>query len=370
MFMVFGLAGLRSGWGRATRRAFTLIECLVVIAVIGLLVALLLPAVQSAREAARRASCGNNLKQIGLALHGYTDLHNALPPGRSRTRDPLYAGTNPPCTSTFFDRSFLVATLPHIEEVALYNAMNHAKLCTGVENTTTFGVAVATFACPSDPDATVRAMNLNAFADRKLADPPGERFQMAFTSYSGCFGSFNTDAYPDPSTGCVVPSARIAQNNGAFNDRAPITLASFRDGLSHTIVVAEKATTSYRALDTPSVIYAIRNGWYVTGSWGDTLFTTFYPPNLHKKLGGTHPDHQLRDASSFHPGGLNALMGDGSVRFIKETIDSWPLDTLNGEPAGIGRDPGGWWTHLPKPGVWQALGSRNGGEVVGAAESW
>ena len=368
MFRVLGSFSL---WrqSKTSNRAFTLVECLVVVAVIGLLVALLLPAVQAARESARRASCGNNLKQIGLALISYADVHRCLPPGRARTRDPRYAGINPPCTSQFFDRSFLIAGLPFLEQAPLYNAMNHGRLCTGAENSTTFGVAVATFSCPSDPDASVRDMDRNAFNDRGLSNPPGGRYRMAFTSYSGCFGSFATDAYPDPQAGCVVAPARIAQNNGPFNDRAPITLASFRDGLSHTILVAEKATTSYRALDTPTVIYAIRNGWYVTGSWGDTLFTTFYPPNLYKKLRSSHPDHQLKDASSYHPGGLNALMGDGSVRFIKETIDSWSLDATNGEPAGIGRDPGGWWVHAPKPGVWQALGSRNGSEVI-SSDSW
>ena len=346
------------------RRAFTLIECLVVIAIIGLLIALLLPAVQAAREAARRASCSNNLKQIGLALHNYVDVQGCLPPGRSRTSDPLYAGSNPPCTSAFFDRSFLVSILLHLEQPSLYNAVNQSRLITGAANTTVFGIDVGVFACPSDPGSSVRDMNANAFADRGLTDPPGGRFRMFFTSYSACFGSLSTDAYPDPAHGCVVAPQKIAQNNGCFNDRSPVTLASVSDGLGNTIFAAEKATASYLSLDTPTIIYGVRNGWFVTGAWGDTLFTTFYPPNYYKTAGGSRPDLQLRDASSYHPGGLNALMGDGSVRFIKETVESWPLDPLNGQPARIGRDPGGWWINVPRPGVWQALGSRNGGETI------
>ncbi len=350
-----------------TRRAFTLLECLVVIAIIGLLVALLMPAVQAAREAARRAGCSNNLKQIGLGLHNYLDAQGCLPIGRMKTFDPLYAGANPPCTSKFFDRSFLVAILPYLEQGSLYNAINQGRLITGVTNTTVFGVSVRVFACPSDPGASVRDMNPNAFADRGLKDPPGGPFRMAFTSYSGCFGSLSTDAYPDPADGCVVAPQKVAQVNGCFHDRSPVTLASVSDGLGNTIFVAEKATNSYLKLDTPTVIYGVWNGWYCTGSWGDTLFTTFYPPNGYKTANGSRPDIQFRDASSFHPGGLNALMGDGSVRFIKETVQSWPLDLINGEPAGIGRAPGGWWTNLPKMGVWQALGSRNGGELVDSA---
>ena len=358
------LGGPRAG----CRRAFTLVECLVVTAVIGVLIGLLLPAVQAAREAARRASCASNLKQIGIALHTYHDINGGLPPGRLRTRDPRHAGANPPCTAKFFDRSLLVDILPHLEQPALFNAVNISRLITGVENSTIFSVAVGVLACPSDPGALVREMNRNAFVDRGLTDPPGGRLRMAFTSYSGCFGSLATDAYPTPADRCLVDPRKIAQNNGCFHDRSPVTLASVSDGLGHTIFVAEKATATFLALDTPSVIWGVRNGWYVTGNWGDTLFTTFYPPNYYKTATrGARPDIQLRDASSYHPGGLQALMGDGSVRFIKETIQSWPLDPIHGEPAGIGRDPGGWWTKIPRPGVWQALGSRDGGEVVDSA---
>ncbi len=367
MSRVFVPGRLRASSSVDVRRAFTLIECLVVIAIIGLLMALLLPAVQAAREASRRASCSHNLRQIGLALIGYQDTQGCLPPGRFRTTDPLYAGPNPPCTSTFFDRSLMVAILPSLEQGALYNAINQSRLITGAQNTTILAVGVGVLACPSDSGASVRDMNIDAFVDRGLKDPPGGRFRMSFTSYSGCFGSLPTDAYPMMVDRCVVAPQRVAQNNGCFHDRSPVTLASVSDGLSHTIFVAEKATASYQALDTPTIFYAIRNGWYVTGNWGDTLFTTFYPPNYYKTVRGSRPDIQLRDASSYHPSGLNALMGDGSVRFIKETIQSWPLDPINGEPAGIGRDPGGWWVNLPRPGVWQALGSRNGREMASSS---
>jgi len=203
-------------------------------------------------------------------------------------------------------------------------------------------------------------------ADLGVVDPPGGRQRMVFASYSGCFGSLATDAFPGANGLCTVPPQALAQNNGCFNDRASIRLAEIRDGLSLTILVAEKATETFHALDTPTVNYSDRNGWYVSGNWGDTLFTTAYPPNLYKTAGTSWPDDQRKDASSYHPGGLQVLMADGSARFVKESIQSWPLDRLNGEPAGIGQDPGGWWVNIPRSRVWQALGTRAGGEIVDA----
>lgn len=345
-------------------RAFTLIECLLVIAIIGLLAGLLLPAVQAAREAARRAQCANNLKQIGLALHGYDDAHNCLPPGRIQTYDPRYAGPNPPCTAMLFDKGILISILPFLEQATLYNAVNQNLSIIGLENSTVHTIAVAAYACPSDPGAGfARDLNANTFGDIGIKDPPGGRFKMVLTSYSACFGSLATDAYPSPENHCIVAPQATAQNNGCFNDRSALRPASVTDGLSHTAFAAEKATATFKALDTATVDYSDRNGWYVSGNWGNTLFTTFYPPNLFKTLKGSWPLDQLKGASSLHPGGLHVLMGDGSARFIKETIQSWSLDPINGEPAGIGRDSGGWWVNVPRPGVWQALGTRAGGEV-------
>jgi len=237
---------------------FTLIEVLVVISVISLLMALLLPAVQSAREAARRAQCGNNLKQIGIALHGYDDAFGSLPTGRTKTYDPRYSGANPPCTSRMVDKSFLVMLLPQLEQASLYNSINQ----------------------------------------------------------------------------------------------------------SLTIFVAEKATAKFRKLDGVDPLLFSRYGWYFSGNMGDTLFTTFYPPNMDMKVAALAGPRQTFAASSLHPGGVNLLLGDGSVRFVKDTIDTWPFDQLTGQPVGATLNANGWWDGLPPFGVWQKLSTRAGGEAI------
>jgi prepilin-type N-terminal cleavage/methylation domain-containing protein/prepilin-type processing-associated H-X9-DG protein len=351
-----------------TRRAretfvpgFTLIEFLVVISIVGLLVALILPAVQSAREAARRTQCACNLKQLGLAIHGYEDAFGSLPPGRIKTYDRRYAGSNPPCTSTVVDKSFEVFVLPFVEQLSLFNSINQNLAIIGAENSTTHSIAIPSFACPSDPmSGIVRDLNPGQLTEYGVRDPA----HMVFTSYAGSMGSLAVAAVPLPTNKCIVPAILFAQCNGAFNDLAPIRMASVADGLSNTIFLAEKSTTILETLDIVDPDLFSKRGWYITGNWGDTLITTMYPPNAYKKVVLGAARAWTDSASSFHPGGVNVLMGDGSVRFIKESIQSWPSDPSTGKPAGASLSTGGWWTKLPRAGVWQALSTRSGGEVL------
>ncbi len=346
------------------RTGFTMIELLVVIACISILIALLLPAVQSAREAARRLRCANNLKQIGLAIHSYHDTFSSLPPGRFLTYDPRYAGPEPPCTSPIVDKSILVFVLPGMDQQGLYDSINHDLTMLGSENTTVHTFAVAAYACPSDPESgRLRDLDADAMAPY-ASDPPSGRLQMVFTSYSACFGSFYVNAIPRPSGDCRVAGKLRAQANGSFNDLSPITLSSVGDGLSQTLFVTEKSTTAFRALDAVDPTIFPKRGWWTTGNWGDTLMTTFYPPNMLSKVSLAVGSAHTNAASSLHPGGVNALMGDGSARFIKETIQSWPFDPITGNPDGARQHPGGWWEDSPTPGIWQAIATRNGGELA------
>ncbi len=354
---------------RVLREGFTLIETLVVIAIIALLVALLLPAAQSSREAARRASCSNNLRQIGLAIHNYQDSAGCLPPGRFLTYDPRFAGPNPPCTSPAVDKSFLIYLLPQVEQSALYNSINHDLTIFGPENTTAHLVSVAAYSCPSDPDAgRPRDFPANGLAPYML-DPPSGRNRMVLASYGGCYGSFRVDAIPRASNGCQIPGPVRAQADGSINDLTPISFASITDGLANSLFVAEKSSAATTRLGEVSPNNLGMHGWYVSGNWGDTLLTTFYPPNALDRVSPTAAAAILNSATSEHPGGLFGLMGDGSVRFLKDSVQSWPFDPNTGQPAGAFLISGAWWTNLPRPGIWQALATRSGGEAIGA-DSW
>jgi len=334
---------------RPAARGFTLIEILVVIAIIGMLVALLLPAVQAAREAARRSQCENNLKQIGLALHGYQDTHACFPQGRLISHDPRYMVVGSPCAGPL-DRSFLIAILAYTEQAPLFHSINHSVTILGFENSTIHSTSIGIFACPSDPDS---GHPRRGFLDEPLPGPVPDFASVSFTSYAGMMGSVYTRALPDPLQGCSVNPHEIARTNGCINDLAPLTLASVIDGLSYTLVVAEKATTILRKADDPShPRIAEQEGWWFLGEVGLTLVTATHPPNAYKKTPTSYSGVWVSSASSLHPGGVNGLLGDGSVRFIKETIDSTPLDPSTGWPVGL------------MPGVWQKLATRNGGEVL------
>ena len=322
-------------------RGFTLIELLVVIAIIAVLVGLLLPAVQSAREAARRMQCTNNLKQITLAAHNYSDVWGTLPPGG-------YLQSITTGSGLFESGSLFISLLAFLDQKPVYNAMNFDVNIFTAINATVSSTGINTLWCPSDAGVSApRTLPDGAFYD------PGP-FVMYYSSYAGNRGTW---AHP-------VPPIKVNENGPCISfDAAPF--ASITDGLSQTIAFGEHLQSILSPDD------QLWWHWWTSGT-GDTLFFTLYPMNPRRVMadasnwcwGGTTP--YIVAASSQHPGGCNFAFMDGSVRFLKQTIDSWRNDPVTGLPPGIFCDSSGLVRVAPgtRFPVYQALSTRNGGEVI------
>jgi prepilin-type N-terminal cleavage/methylation domain-containing protein/prepilin-type processing-associated H-X9-DG protein len=345
------------------RRGFTLIELLVVIAIIAVLIALLLPAVQAAREAARRMQCVNNLKQIGLALHNYNDTNGSFPMGSGNCGVPFPA---------MFSKSGLsihTAILPQLELRTLYDNMNFAngadenftRPSTAV-NTTVYSAQVKTFLCPSDPSggsAWIASNNYygslgtstyftnSGFSTWPAAAPMATlpstglfAYQQSYGIPSVVDGTSNTIAFCESTVG--NPNGTLGQNNiGMTGIAAAGASAQFLDASSG----ANQAAT-LAALAGCDTAWTNRTGsvddqrglnWY-HGSIAFTLFNTVAPPNTSKWTycsNNSASTSTFSEADSYHNGGVNTLFADGSVRFLKNSINRatwWALGTkANGE---------------------------------------
>lgn len=329
---------------KLTRRpGFTLIELLVAIAIISILIALLLPAVQAVREGARRAQCTNNLKQLALGLLSYEGANGVLPMGSMAMPCGFVPGS---CVS----HGPFLAMLPQLERQPLFNAMNFDHNLYLSPNTTIFATAVSTLWCPSDP-------SIEKPVQYHLFDTDHDTIHL--TSYLVCTGTwYNHSLNP----------VRNEQNNGLFWTLSSVRLAAVLDGTSQTIVLGER---SHSLLTKETANFW---SWWPDGDIGDTQFSTLYPLNPQKKvkdgsLPYTDSLYWASSASSNHPGGANFAMLDGSVRFIMDTVESWPIDPTTNLPPGLSQ--GGnpvLYTIGPgfSPGVYQKLATRAGGEVIGA----
>jgi len=356
----------------AANRAFTLIELLVVIAIIAVLIALLLPAVQAAREAARRAQCTNNLKQIGLATHNYLSSNNNFPLGIQYQVNPN-AGNQ-----CYTSGSWLVAMSNFFEQTAVYNAVNFSINMYTPQNSTVSALGQSMLWCPSDP--VITGLNYTYPAGAVIATP----LTMYYSSYAANTGTFFeyyglTASSAAAAAACQFGTTYPATaSNGVVFMLSSVPLAGVTDGTSNTILASERAHGRFPASD----IYCWN--WWTSGNFGDTMFTTFYPMNPFNKIPDfccldSGPDAYVASAASFHPGGANFAFCDGSVKFLKDSINSWQIQNTggttiaagpgasgNGYPIGVSRDTSAGFIYATgtQLGVYQKLSTRNGGEVI------
>ncbi len=353
--------------GEGVRRCgFTLIEMLVTIGLIGVLLALLLPAVSAARESTRRTNCLSNLRQLGLAASEYASNWHCLPPGRMPGVDPRERTPRFPCDSPYLGFSLFMRMLPYMGDDPLHERCNFSLSDVAPENTTLHRRTPLLLICPSD---ALGGAALPAAANRFVPfTPPEPGWRIARTSYSATFGTVDVSGLPADFPACQPSGDARAQLDGAFTDVTPIRLAQVRDGLSKTVFFADHAVNRFAQDDTSQV--AQGNGWWTTAFWGSTLHVHKQPPNWLTDASAFSANNAVYGAFSEHAGGLNVCMGDGSAQWIAETIDSWPVTELFGEPAGAARTSGPLspYAKLPPKGIWQALATIAGNEQFASPE--
>jgi prepilin-type N-terminal cleavage/methylation domain-containing protein/prepilin-type processing-associated H-X9-DG protein len=360
------------------RSAFTLVELLVVIAITGILIALLLPAIQAAREASRRLTCANNLKQIGLALHNYHSTYGYFPTTQTGPGKPDDHGGY---GSGLF--SWYARILPYLEQLQLHKRINfnvtmadNDAISSGIftissthPNAAAAATQLTVYLCPSDPSRATAIMG-----DCRPAP----------TNYTGNMG------WPWAATGMDGSRPVPSKSNGFFgavNPSAPadwhvdpVRSRDFRDGLAHTAAVSERLVTTVENDETASSsdkrmmwycagaaganrtlagyyqvcgsasgydsgysMYAGRawiSGWVINGG----TYMHVLPINTRQchLIGGELEGNALVTPSSRHPGGVNLLMGDGHVIFVSDDVDMkvwWATGSRNGGESQSGQFP-------------------------------
>jgi prepilin-type processing-associated H-X9-DG protein len=295
--------------------------------------------------------CTNNLKQLALAAQNYAASYGTFPIGSPLMLDPQ-VGVYSESQSVF------VSMLAQIEQQPLFNAANFSRNICTASNYTVYATGLSTLWCPSDGQIS-RSVDAGTYYDPPL------HITVRFSSYAGCTGTWYPEALEygamfDPKAPQVL--AIQGNMNGVFNYNVATSPAMILDGTSATILLGERANSQFTAADRDNY------GWWGDSVSSDTLFTTLYPINPFRKIAQTSDDlanSYVESASSFHPGGANFAMCDGSVRFLKDSINTWPYNASTGYPNGVS-SVNGLFSLAPgtQLGIYQALSTRAGREVI------
>lgn len=308
------------------RRGFTLVELLVVIAIIGTLVGLLLPAVQSAREASRRMSCSNRLKQIGLALHMHHDQNRHFPSQRDQHTAPV-----PPVQQSFYRWGPLASLTPFLEQSAIYGAIDLKKplylfsmgpppgVTTHPDLAAEVATSVPTFLCPSDVHERVSeswgstnyvANNGRALDGGVYVDTDGLFFIDSRSRFRDILdGTSNTIAFSETLIGSGLPNS----TRGAANLGSEGVLASIFNASAPTV------TDSWCLDDAATVVFKRGEKW-ADGSVNDSGYHHHRGPNSNENDCYSRSS-AIKSARSRHTGGVMVLVADGAVRFVTDSID-------------------------------------------------
>ena len=292
---------------RSRYSGFTLVELLVVIAIIGILIALLLPAVQAAREAARRSQCTNNVKQLTLALHHYHDSFKTMPPGWLSDRVwNLSIGTGNPHVARY---GWTTAIMPFLEQGTIYDLLDPScDLHLDLQDPVLLAEmqkALNGWRCPSDTGEVINA-------NRPLHDD-NALVRVAMSNYVGAFHSGGIGNNNNPF-------------NGSFEMNSSVKFRDYTDGTSNTIILGERADTLGNNIRPRAAVVWGTRGLARANALRihHIVFSGKGMINSLNQSNSTNQNTCRMGISSVHPGGVQVALADGSVRFLSETIDQKP----------------------------------------------